>query len=403
MGLLRIRRIRFPLLAAAALAAVACAPPQSATSSPSASLGPTKTVRASATSTPYPTNTPASVETMPTAPTVAVDIPTGLSGDLSAFGDLVTWGAYPRLPERGSGLIPNTLFMHRISTRETTRLATSIFPEQGQIGQVRTDGRWVVWTDLQYFRPVSGEWRIFAEDVASGERFEAARNTTAGDVLARLNFTWPTLELHEGRIVWNEAYATEDGLRANRIHVMDLDSRQARVVRDSDEDGLVHPTVYGDRVAFVRVEGVLTERTNMARVTVVDLRTDVESEPAPEHPGYQPSIWKDHLVWKSFPLHEAGDVFLYSFADETVVRISAHADFPTVGERGVTWNVPNRSTSAVPFYEIATGKHFVVEIGRVGKARVQGPYLVWNHIITPTPDQADDPPYKAEIRVRVYR
>lgn len=354
------------------------------TAAPTASLLPTPHASTAASATPGPAVT-ASPSVAPTLPPVrAVDVPTGW-GHISAEGDFVVWSGPPTLYS-GTGPAPylDTVFVHDLRTATTRRIARTTFPA-GQLGRIFTDGRWVVWTDLETFTPsAAGDWRIFAYDLQSNASFEVARNATPGRELANMNFPWPEFGLGQGRVAWDEDYAA-NGKPANRLLLLDLATKSRRMLVDTRDDGLLQPTIFGKRVAFVRVAGAFLGTPGRPTVTVIDLDSGLEQVPAPDRPGFQPNLSRDLLVWKGGDLGQWGDVVLHDFRiARTTVLVQQDADLPSVGTRYVTWQPSG--FDRVPVYDTREGALLSAGQGSVGRSIAQGDFVAWVSVDQPHPN-----------------
>lgn len=365
-----------PLLWLVAAALMACAGPAAAPadSPPVAATASTPTATASVSPTPRPE------VTLP--PIAAVNVPTGW-GNPSVQDNVAAWNGASTLTPASGPVIIDTVFVHDLKTGQQRRVARTTFPG-GQIGQVRTDGRWVVWTDLEFFRIVAGEWRIYALDLITGAQTEVGRNTTPGEVLARHDFTWPTIALEGRRVVWDEGYVAE-GRRAIRIRLAELGTKKTVVLVDSSSDGLLQPTISRGRAAFVRVPAALLRTASRPSIRVLDLATGREWEPDPGAVGFQPWLWGDLLVWKGGALGQAGDVVLHDLQRGTT-RVLARevADLPSVGERYVTWQ--DRSFQRVPVFDLVHGVELTAATGSAGRPVVQGDVVAWISVDAPEPN-----------------
>jgi hypothetical protein len=286
-------------------------------------------------------------------------------------------------------VIIDSVFVHDLKSGQQRRIARTVFPG-GQIGQVRTDGHWVVWTDLEFFRVVAGEWRIFALDLITGAQTEVGRNTTPGEVLARHDFTWPTIGLEGPHVVWDEGYVTGER-RAVRIRLANLATNTSVVLVDSTSDGLLQPTVSGGRVAFVRVLAALLGTGSRSSIRVLELATGREWEPDPGALGFQPWLWRDLIVWKGGGLGQWGDVVLHDLQQGTT-RVLARgvADLPSVGDHYVTWQ--DRSFQRVPVFDLVHGVEITAATGGVGRPVAQGDVVAWISV------DAAEPNWRGSIR-----
>lgn len=315
-------------------------------------------------------------------PTGMVNVPTGW-GNVSLQENVVAWNGASTLTPASGPVIIDTVFVHELQSGRQRRVARTTFPG-GQVGQVRTDGRWVVWTDLEFFRVVAGEWRIYALDLTTGVQTEVGRNATPGEVLARHDFTWPSVALEGKRVVWDEGYV-RGGQRGVRINLAELETKSSNVVLDSTSDGLLQPTVSRGRLAFVRVSGALLGTGTRPSIRILDLATGREWEPDPGAIGFQPWLWGDLLVWKGGGLGAWGDVVLHDMRQGTT-RVLARevADLPSVGERYVTWQ--ERTFQRVPVFDLLHGVELTAATGGAGRPVAQADVVAWISVDAPEPN-----------------